>query len=565
MPLPEYPTPRKSSKPFDPSILDSTVIAIPLLNAIQSEMKMIQWAEKKKPELLEQFNFAFLYDPEFPGGVKAAYSSALELLAEARKRVPREEITPVLESPKKEGTHLYSVARIDSRLRRKLLALNADLPERPILRIVPALYEVIVDLNLDFPKGRDEARNWVSKNVLDAKAAVPGADRDEEQRVHEEKSHYSNQYVFARLEGRVLQKLVELDAENAKRLAENAQQKAVEESKSKAAAEDPGTAAREELLSPRAIETQAAFNPARFRAIYHIWPDFRITPCIIKSVATVKADAAMTSFSANGTDVTWAVMDSGINADHAHFTFHGNIDAASNLHADFTSTDDVPKDKDPALIDRYGHGTHVAGIIAGEQHADGPAGTSATMRAVVRWVEGYQAGDAPKINSKIVKLAAIRGMAPRCRLVSLKVLDEKIPYCRPRPPPPRRSVPRCKPLWIELVAQRDIHPVNEQLPAVRVLLLNMRNSRDEAAHFACRWHPPYAPRQDPPSQSAGSQTHPAQPGRPRACRSILSLFGCSPSIPAQRTPPACQASWRVFHRPLPRLPCRPRLLSPRPR
>ena len=426
MPLPEYPTPRKSSKPFDPSILDSTVIAIPLLNAIQSEMKMIQWAEKKKPELLEQFNFAFLYDPEFPGGVKAAYSSALELLAEARKRVPREEITPVLESPKKEGTHRYSVARIDSRLRRKLLALNADLPERPILRIVPTLYEVIIDLNLEFPKGRDEARNWVSKNVLDAKAAVPGADRDEEQRVHEEKSHYSNQYVFARLEGRVLQKLVELDAENAKRLAENAQQKAVEESKSKAAAEDPGTAqaAREELLSPRAIETQATFNPARFRAIYHIWPDFRITPCITKSVATVKADAALTSFSANGTDVTWAVMDSGINADHAHFTFHGNIDAASKLHADFTSTDDVPKDKDPALIDRYGHGTHVAGIIAGEQHADGPAGTSATMRAVVRWVEGYQAGDAPKINSKIVKLAAIRGMAPRCRLVSLKVLDD---------------------------------------------------------------------------------------------------------------------------------------------
>jgi serine protease AprX len=46
------------------------------------------------------------------------------------------------------------------------------------------------------------------------------------------------------------------------------------------------------------------------------------------------------------------------------------------------------------------------------------------MRAVVRSIEGYEEGNAPKINSQIVKLEAIRGMAPRCRLVSLKVLDD---------------------------------------------------------------------------------------------------------------------------------------------
>jgi len=143
MPIPDYPTPRKSSRPFEPDILDRTVIAIPLLNAIQSEIEMIRWAEKKKPELFEQFNCALLYDPEFPRGVKAAYAAAKELLAEARKRVTREAIAPVLEAPKKEGTYHYSVAQMDSRLRRKLLALNADLPERAILRIVPTLFEVI--------------------------------------------------------------------------------------------------------------------------------------------------------------------------------------------------------------------------------------------------------------------------------------------------------------------------------------------------------------------------------------------------------------------------------------
>ena len=51
------------------------------------------------------------------------------------------------------------------------------------------------------------------------------------------------------------------------------------------------------------------------------------------------------SFSATGADVTWAVMDSGINADHPHFKLHGNIDPASNLHADFTGTDEVPEGK----------------------------------------------------------------------------------------------------------------------------------------------------------------------------------------------------------------------------
>jgi len=375
MPIPDYPTPRKSSRPFEPDILDRTVIAIPLLNAIQSEIDRIRWAEEKKPELFEQFNCALLYDPEFPRGVKAAYAAAKELLAEARKRVTREAIAPVLEAPKKEGTYHYSVAQMDSRLRRKLLALNADLPERPILRIVPTLFEVIIDLNLEFPDGRDEARQWVKQNVLTAKAAVPGADRDEEQHVHELKSERSNQYIFARLEGRVLQKLVELDAANAKRLAGSVEKKAT--------TKDEGTAqaAREEVLSPRAVATDAASSPARFRAIYHVWPDFRIAPCIIKTVATVKADAALNSFSADGTDITWAVMDSGIDADHPHFKLHGNIDAASKLHADFSDTSDVPPGKVAALIDRYGHGTHVAGIIAGEQRADGPGGTPATMRA----------------------------------------------------------------------------------------------------------------------------------------------------------------------------------------
>ena len=77
-------------------------------------------------------------------------------------------------------------------------------------------------------------------------------------------------------------------------------------------------------------------DPSKFRAIFHIWPDFEVSACINKSIATVKADAAQNSFSARGAGITWAVMDSGIQHDHPHFRKYANVDPASPLHKDFT-------------------------------------------------------------------------------------------------------------------------------------------------------------------------------------------------------------------------------------
>ena len=166
-------------------------------------------------------------------------------------------------------------------------------------------------------------------------------------------------------------------------------------------------------------------TPYCSRAIYRIWPDFQISPFITKSLATVKADAAQTSFCAHGVDITWAIMDSGIDANHPHFAQHRNVDPASPLHADFTETPNVPEGRNAALVDRFGHGTHVAGIVAGEQQADGTRAPAQTIRAVTRSVRGYEAGDLPTVETYEVVLDSIRGMAPRCRLVSLKVLDDE--------------------------------------------------------------------------------------------------------------------------------------------
>src|SRR4029450_297344 len=156
----------------------------------------------------------------------------------------------------------------------------------------------------------------------------------------------SSTYVCARVSGKVIREVVRLDVERAGKEAKTAQRTQQPKKRGRAS-------------------VQADAAPYRFRGIYRIWPDFKISPCITKSLATVKANAAQTSFCAHGIDITWAIMDSGIDVNHPHFMRHGNVDPASPLHADFTDTPNVPTSGNAALIDRFGHGTHVAGIVWG--------------------------------------------------------------------------------------------------------------------------------------------------------------------------------------------------------
>ncbi len=83
---------------------------------------------------------------------------------------------------------------------------------------VRTIYKVIIDLNLEYPSGRDGARDWVIANVKRAKEAVeqknglaPGA-----QDVDQAKSSQTNQYLFASLEGLVIQELVRLDEQESR-------------------------------------------------------------------------------------------------------------------------------------------------------------------------------------------------------------------------------------------------------------------------------------------------------------------------------------------------------------
>jgi serine protease AprX len=154
---------------------------------------------------------------------------------------------------------------------------------------------------------------------------------------------------------------------------------------------------------------QAARGPSE-RAIYRIWPDFPVKPLIYRSVATVKADAARNAFEASGREITWAVIDSGIDARHLHFE-HGTLAGeVANLHKDFTDEQGDP------LTDAHGHGTHVAGIIAGWL-AEG------RTPFVGERVADKDGKHIHLEERDIGPHARLRGVAPECKLVSLKVLD----------------------------------------------------------------------------------------------------------------------------------------------
>jgi subtilisin family serine protease len=251
---------------------------------------------------------------------------------------------------------------------------------------VPELHAVIIDLNLEYPGGRDEARKQVKELIADI-VKKEGGDLSKE-RVSESKSKLSQQYLFAELKGKVIEELVRLDQE------------------------------------------------ASHRAIFHIWPDFEIQPLINRSISTVKANAAHNSFAAFGEGIVWAVLDSGIDGTHPHFQKYHNLELGAETdalkHRDFTVLQE--SDEKP-LEDLFGHGTHVAAIIAGEMNAkqgsieadvryrdevEKPKETT-VIEADVRYRD--EAGQ-PKETTVVIK-PSISGMAPKCKLVSLKILNEQ--------------------------------------------------------------------------------------------------------------------------------------------
>ena len=135
--------------------------------------------------------------------------------------------------------------------------------------------------------------------------------------------------------------------------------------------------------------------------VYQIWKDEVIYGHLLHSTETVKAAASWRTFDARGRGITWAVMDTGIHAEHPHFATLGTVDASLSRNFSVSNT----------LDDLNGHGTHVAGIIAGRAPEGKP------------WRAATFLEEQP--DPQVTELdAGPSGVAPLAKLVNIKVLND---------------------------------------------------------------------------------------------------------------------------------------------
>lgn len=222
--------------------------------------------------------------------------------------------------------------------------------------------------------------------------------------------------------------------------------------------------------------------------VHRIWEDSAVQVLLTRSLVTVKADAAQRAFEALGDGITWAVMDSGIDQQHPHFRSptspFGPIDtlsiASPVTHEDFTPDGrerHARGDLASALEDQLGHGTHVAGIIGGYWESAAPEGDEVLGTETQNERTGTP-------DTRRERLRRISGVAPRCRLVSLKVIAD-----RDRKDTVRQARGEGKVSWILMAIDR-IQEWNQYGKRLLVQGVNMSVGYDfDPRWFACGQSP----------------------------------------------------------------------------
>jgi subtilisin family serine protease len=102
--------------------------------------------------------------------------------------------------------------------------------------------------------------------------------------------------------------------------------------------------------------------------VYRVLRNARKRALLDQSINVLQCATAHRGYNSLGQGITWAVLDTGIDPLHPHF---GHGTACSNIGRVFDClkpgavTEWHPKSRSRAGVDGNGHGTHVAGIIAG--------------------------------------------------------------------------------------------------------------------------------------------------------------------------------------------------------
>jgi subtilisin family serine protease len=154
------------------------------------------------------------------------------------------------------------------------------------------------------------------------------------------------------------------------------------------------------LLDDVRVDQERKGQAPRELCIHRLWKNGTKKKLLDVSRHRVQVAPAALAYQATGKGIAWAVLDTGIRDDHPHFRNPDDaqqslIAAQWNCCGPWELHERERRARD--ATDRDGHGSHVAGIIAGQQPPDGP-------------------GSDPS--------RELKSMAPHCRLHIYKVLKD---------------------------------------------------------------------------------------------------------------------------------------------
>lgn len=130
--------------------------------------------------------------------------------------------------------------------------------------------------------------------------------------------------------------------------------------------EEPDVMQRFVAASLTRSEIESLRTLARELNIRLVWSNAQKRALIYRSATVTQALPAQLGYGAKGEGIAWAVLDTGIDAAHPHFGKHSNVQAQWDC-LDAGPPKALPGGED---ADPNGHGTHVAGIIAGEMEGN---------------------------------------------------------------------------------------------------------------------------------------------------------------------------------------------------
>jgi subtilisin family serine protease len=115
-------------------------------------------------------------------------------------------------------------------------------------------------------------------------------------------------------------------------------------------------------------EVERLSNELHLQSVYRVFQNARKRALLDYSINVLQCSTAHRGYDSRGQGITWAILDTGIDPRHPHFGYdtpRSNIAHVYDCLSPGPVAEWNPKTNPKQGVDRNGHGTHVAGVIAG--------------------------------------------------------------------------------------------------------------------------------------------------------------------------------------------------------